>query len=341
MCWSEPGDLVLDPFSGRGTTALEALLNGRRAIGSDTNPVAACISQAKTMAPTYETVQARLEQLKAIFHESRLAESSVIATEFFSMCFHLDTLNEILFLRDELRWRESTVDCFIAALMLGCLHGESHRTEMCLSNRMPRTISTKPDYSVRWWKANSCVAPKRKTFDILMAQASYRFASPVPTLFGKVVEADARTLSEHFAEAKGCVKLVITSPPYIDITNYQEDQWLRLWFLGGSPRPVTKQIGSDDRHRRVDNYWQFLADVWLGVKPLLSSSCQIIVRIGGTRLSREELGIGLLGTMRSALGTSVVLEELYTSEIVRGQRRSFTSRGNQVIQSEHDFRFAV
>ena len=24
-------------------------------------------------------------------------------------------------------------------------------------------------------------------------------------------------------------------PPYLDVTHFEEDQWLRLWFLGGPP----------------------------------------------------------------------------------------------------------
>src|SRR3990172_1169324 len=38
--FTEPGDYVYDPFSGRGTTLLQALLMNRRAAASDINPVA-------------------------------------------------------------------------------------------------------------------------------------------------------------------------------------------------------------------------------------------------------------------------------------------------------------
>ena len=38
--FTKKGDLVFDPFCGRGTTPLEALLQGRKAIGSDLNPLA-------------------------------------------------------------------------------------------------------------------------------------------------------------------------------------------------------------------------------------------------------------------------------------------------------------
>lgn len=45
---SEPGDLVLDPFVGGGTTAVEALRSNRRCIGSDINELALFVSKVKT-----------------------------------------------------------------------------------------------------------------------------------------------------------------------------------------------------------------------------------------------------------------------------------------------------
>src|SRR5438477_3221411 len=46
--FSVPGDLVLDPFMGGGTTLVEALALGRHAIGTDISSLAAFISEAKT-----------------------------------------------------------------------------------------------------------------------------------------------------------------------------------------------------------------------------------------------------------------------------------------------------
>jgi hypothetical protein len=44
---TEPGDLVLDPFSGGGTTAIEALALGRAVICSDLNSLACFVTRAK------------------------------------------------------------------------------------------------------------------------------------------------------------------------------------------------------------------------------------------------------------------------------------------------------
>jgi hypothetical protein len=46
--FSNPGDTVVDPFMGGGTTLVEARVLGRRAIGIDINALAAFISTAKT-----------------------------------------------------------------------------------------------------------------------------------------------------------------------------------------------------------------------------------------------------------------------------------------------------
>jgi DNA modification methylase len=46
--YTQPGDLVLDPFAGSGTALVEAMTRGRKSIGSDIDPVAAVVSRAKT-----------------------------------------------------------------------------------------------------------------------------------------------------------------------------------------------------------------------------------------------------------------------------------------------------
>src|SRR5438874_10713025 len=64
LAWSSRDDVILDPFSGRGTTVFESLLNGRQAIGCDTNPVAVCLSKAKADSPRLAEVLERLDALE-------------------------------------------------------------------------------------------------------------------------------------------------------------------------------------------------------------------------------------------------------------------------------------
>lgn len=45
MTHSDPGDLVVDPFAGLGTTGVAALSSGRRFLGCDTDPAAVTIAE--------------------------------------------------------------------------------------------------------------------------------------------------------------------------------------------------------------------------------------------------------------------------------------------------------
>src|SRR5690349_10231503 len=46
--FTSPGDWVLDPFVGGGTTVVEALSQGRNSVGVDISSLATFISEAKT-----------------------------------------------------------------------------------------------------------------------------------------------------------------------------------------------------------------------------------------------------------------------------------------------------
>jgi hypothetical protein len=331
------GDLVFDPFCGRGTTIFESLLQNRRAAGSDINPVAACIAGAKADAPDLRAIIARIDFLEEVYSAPR----SRPPTPFFGACYAPRTLGQILYLRDALDWRRDSVDRFIAAMMLGALHGESHRSELYLSNRMPRTISTKPNYSVRWWKTRDMVAPDRDAFEVLRRLAAFRYRMPPATTTGLVKQGDARNVSENFPDVRGEVKLVVTSPPYLDTTDYAEDQWLRLWFLGGPSQPIARQY-KDDRITQPPIYWSFLKHAWAGMEPLLHDRAVIVIRIGGAMLSKDELFEGLTTTLAEGMNRfSVSALTLGITSNIR-PRETSAFRPNAIKKRvEHDFTFEL
>ena len=335
MAYTSPNDLVYDPFSGRGTTVFQSLLMGRKAAGSDINPVAVCISGAKANPPNLLDVLSRISRLESsmagFYHEP--------PSSFFEACFSERTLQQVLFLRSMLDWRKSQVDRFIAAMTLGSLHGESHKSAMYLSNRMPRTISTKPDYSVRWWAERGLVAPHRDAFAVLRSLAKFRLQDDGLSDFGNIRLGDARHVHDQHAAFKGMVKLVVTSPPYLDMTDYAEDQWLRLWFLGGDPQPRAR-LHKDDRHTNAESYWQFLKEVWASLGQLLMPQATIVIRIGGA-LSKESLAANLEESITSALvGRQITLQGEASTTVIR-KRQTNNFRPGTKGGVEHDFIFSV
>lgn len=233
---SAPEDFILDPFSGRGTTLLEGLLTGRSPVASDPNPVAYCLTKAKSDTPSLQHVINRLDDLEQEYLETPLRALENERRElpkFFKHAYYYSTLRELLFLRRKLRWRSDRTDCFIAGLLLGCLHGEMDKSPWYLSNQMPRRISTKPEYSVKYWRERNLHPHKRKTFDILRRWSGFRLKNGVPARNGIALEEDARDLSHRLNFQERRVRAVITSPPYFNTTSFAEDQWLRIWALGG------------------------------------------------------------------------------------------------------------
>ena len=335
FAYTERGDVVFDPFCGRGTTVFESLLNGRPSSGIDINPVAACIGAAKADPPTLPRVLRRLAELEELL--SSAGEDTVPPGPFFAACFHERTLREILFLRRMLDWRRSRVDRFIAAVTLACLHGESHKSANCLSNRMPRTISTKPAYSVRWWADKGLTPPERRTFEILRNVVRFRLAEGVPILKGRVRLGDARRAGRLLPQLRESVRLIVTSPPYLDTTDYQEDQWLRLWFLGGLEHPTSLGSG-DNRHTNLEFYWRFLQEAWAGCSDLVRKGTVIVVRIGGTRLKPTELEDGLYASLKDGFMAYRVrqLHRAVTTEIKNRQTNAFRP-GTTSGRYEHDF----
>ena len=331
--------VVFDPFCGRGTTVFEALLNGRDAAGCDLHPVAVCITGAKCNPPDRHEALARIDELEASLSVLPPSSLNNEMAEFFTTCFHSDTYEEVRFLRANLDWRNDRTDRFIAALCLGALHGESHRSPNYFSNRMPRTISTKPAYSVRWWRKHGYVAPRRDVFAILRHMVDFRFRTPPPENRGEVIESDARKANTIFPHLEGKVTDIITSPPYLDTTNYREDQWLRLWFLGEAPNSA--QARGDGRHYNKKIYWNFLKEAWEGVAPLLAPQARIVVRIGGRKLPKEEMFAGLLASLKDATGRIVeTADNGVTTPVKRTQANSF--RGAKASPTvEHDFCFLV
>ena len=341
LAYTQRGEWVFDPFSGRGTTVFESLLNGRPAAGTDVNPVAACVAGAKANPPELRNVLKRLDSLESEFKLGHARTDAIGLPIFFRWCFHERTLDELLFLRRELKWKTSKVDRFIAAVALGCLHGESHKTPNCLSNRMPRTISTKPDYSVRWWSERGLTAPERETFQILKAMVRFRLQEALPKIVGDVKLRDARQAGHAFPSLHEKVSLVVTSPPYLDTTDYIEDQWLRLWLLGGPEEPHGG-VNKDDRHTRLDNYWQFLTETWAGVQPLVRRGTHIVVRIGGTRVPKEDLGEGLLESLKGGLtGFRVKPVHSGSTTAIRNRQTNVFRPGTSKERYEHDFAFKV
>ncbi|MCX6539781.1 MAG: DNA methyltransferase [Acidobacteria bacterium] len=245
---TEPGDVVYDPFAGRGTTPLEASLAERVPVANDINPLTAVLLAPRLAPPAMTDVQRRLAEIDF--------QRRVELPPDFDVFYHPDTLQEISALREYLLTRErdrtlDDVDRWIRMVAVNRLTGHSPGffSVYTLPPNQATSVSSQRKINVKRGQV-----PPRRDVRALIGKKSRAllkdYQSVEPTLLG-----DQRSAGEtHGAGARALVvtrpahatpeiadhsvDLVVTSPPFLTVVNYKGDNWLRCWFCGIDPTAV-------------------------------------------------------------------------------------------------------
>ena len=240
---TKAGDTVYDPFSGRGTTAVEAALHGRNVIANDINPLSAILTRPRLEVPTLAQVDVRLRSL-CLSPKARRDRD-------LSMFFHPNTERELLSLRDYLNLRRSE----------GTEDGIDRWIRMVATNRL--TGHSPGFFSVYTLPPNQAVLPENqiKINEKLGQEPTYRDIRALilrksMQLQGTLNAADRWRLHQAAACAQflendaaatsailsNSVQLTVTSPPFLNIVQYARDNWLRCWFNGLDAETIGSQI---------------------------------------------------------------------------------------------------
>ena len=297
--YSRPGDVVLDPFSGRGTAPLEAVVAGRIGVGNDLNPFAHLLTAAKLEPPTLAEARTRstalrlafaggaadwLERARAIQADPESGAAEPVPAEV-ALAFHERTLAQLLFLRRTLDL-ETPVDRFLAASLAGILHG---KTPSYLSTLMPNTFSMAPRYVREFARRTDFHSPDRDAFDRLDAKLTRLFRDPPPRAAGLALLGDARDAGSRASQELRTrrlpdrARLVLTSPPYLRVVKYGYYNWLRAWFLGWDSKDIDALL--DDAHKRAP-YLQFLREVLRDLRPALTDDGVVVLVVGDVATDR-------------------------------------------------------
>lgn len=233
---SDAGDRVMDPFSGRGTTVLEARLMGRFPLASDLNPLAIALSRAKNTTVTKRQALAEIETLRVTYDRLLYLPEAHVQSDDILLIYSPETLAQLCYLRRKLLRSNTDVRVFLLGALLGVMHGAERAdgSSAYASISMPNTFSMSPNYVRRFVETKRLTRERRDVFTILSAKVERLFRLPSPTGgTGIVVPCDAKMISKDPALAKyiGQVKLIVTSPPYLDVVNYAKQNWIRNWLL--------------------------------------------------------------------------------------------------------------
>ena len=249
---TKENDVVYDPFCGRGTTVIEAGLMGRNVIANDINPLSRILTEPRFFVPDIEELKRRLREIR--IRKNAKADIDL------SMFYHPETEAEIVSLKSYLRKRrdsgeEDGLDKWIRMVATNRLTGHSKGffsvytlpPNQAVSQESQREINKKLKQKPEYRDTRQLILQKTKSLrrnltegQIMRLKRAGRKA--------KFSDLDAR---ETKRIKSGLINLTVTSPPFLNIVDYHQDNWLRRWF-----NSIDDEVGKKITMSRTAEDWR-------------------------------------------------------------------------------------
>lgn len=223
-----PGDVVHDPFMGRGTTPVQAALMGRRAVANDINPLSILLTRPRLAPPSLPAIEAWLATVPW--------DRDVTVRDDLRVFYHADTLRHLTVLRDTLLAvaplgdpAPDPVADWVRMVAINRLTG--HSPGFFSVYTMPPNQAVGLAAQARINAKRAQVPPRRDIPALIVKKSRALLKDGRPaTLAGSQFLCGPADHTSAIASAS--VALVVTSPPFLDIVHYADDNWLRCWFAG-------------------------------------------------------------------------------------------------------------
>ena len=279
-----PGQVVYDPFSGRGTTLLESGLLGRRGMGSDANPLAWILSSAKAQPCSLDELQARIREIQR--HRRKACTKSVPAHV--RPLFSESVLSQLQSIKGQLNTRRK-IDRFLLATLCGILHANAKAdgTPRGLTVAMPNTFAMAPGYVARYIEEHNLKPPEVNVLDALNTRLVDLDLPGQGFSCGKVWMQDAAA-SGPWPAAMPHASLVFTSPPYLEVMKYGKLNWIRSWLIGEDPRVIDSRLFAS---ASLPKYLDFTTRVLQRARAKVKSNGWVCMVIGDVRRDSGDINL--------------------------------------------------
>ncbi len=290
---TQPGEVVYDPFMGRGTSPLEAALLGRVPFGNDANPLSLLMTRPRLCPPTLAQVEARLRGIPL--------DDPADVPEDLLVFYHPETLRQISSLKKYLliqkaAGRLDAVDEWIALVALNRLTGHSKGFFSVYTLPPNQAVSVQSQRKINARRAQT--PPLRDAVKLIIRKSRQLLgdASPTRDVLSHVAsQALLMTGPAHQTPqiASASVALVVTSPPFLNVVQYATDNWLRCWFLGIDARAVQLTVP-----RKLEVWQAAMTDVFRELHRVLKPGGHVAFEVGevhsgATKLEHAVLPCGV------------------------------------------------
>lgn len=251
-------DIVYDPFAGRGTTIIEAALLGRQVIANDINPLSEILCKPRLEIPSIEDIKQRLSEIQ--FDESAKAEIDL------SMFFHPQTECEIVSLKNFLKNNQTDgsgdyIDAWIRMIATNRLTG--HSSGFFSVYTLPPNQAVSPKRQKKINEQRSQIPPYRDVRKIILRKSGslIRDISPNQKQLLSNIAKGSLFLSSDARFTKtipnDLIQLTVTSPPFLDVVQYADDNWLRCWFNSINVEKVEITMA-----KTIDKWCEIMSEVF-------------------------------------------------------------------------------
>ncbi len=281
------GDTVYEPFLGSGTTAVEANVLGRNAIGNDVNELAVLISKVKTTPVSNKRLQNLDSLLNKIYKHIELLYSEkknnieIPDITNLNLWFIDFVIHEIVIIKQEIeKLADEDIKDFCLVALSGILVNVSRQDSDTRYVRVTKNINHFDTFN----KFSKQLNKLRK----IMIASSENIKNGTSVF---KVE-DSRT--EHIFE-ENVADIAITSPPYPNAYDYHLYHKYRLFWLGMDPLKLRKlEIGAhaDYSKKNGPNEFDFMRDMekcMLNTSKILKKGSFFILVIGNSILKGRHI----------------------------------------------------
>jgi hypothetical protein len=278
---TNPGDVVYDPFMGRGTTLIEAALMGRVPWGCDINPLSPILVRPRLLPPDAAAVQERTQSLPL--------HLDVESRDDLLVFYHPEVLRAVSSMRHYFHEPgRDAIDDWLRMVATNRLTGHSPGFFSVYSLPPNQAVSVKSQQRIN--ERRRQVPPRRNVTAILGKKSLDLLkdltAQDRTTL--ATVASRARLLTASCEETPafpaGSVALAVTSPPFLNEVQYDLDNWLRCWFnrIDSGTVPLW-QI------RKPEQWQEKMTRVFRELHRLLQPGGHVAFEVGEIRQGRLKL----------------------------------------------------
>ncbi len=275
---TRPGERVYDPFMGRGTTVLEAALMDRRATGCDVNPLSPLLVGPRLAPPSLAQIAARLETLDLSRDYPRPDDLLVF--------YHPDTLRAIAALKHELT--DTAVDRWIRMVALNRLTGHSPGFFSVYTLPPNQAVSVKSQRRIN--ERRNQQPDYRDVKALILKKSRALLSDPLPRELRRsrpqLLVADCRQTPQLEPSS---IDLVVTSPPFLDVVDYAQDNWLRCWFAGIDAGQVPLTV-----LKRLEDWQAAMREVFVELGRVVRPKGHVAFEVGEVRAGRLALESAVL-----------------------------------------------